>query len=303
MEKLDPIISALREEIDDQKLVDAVIKKYQNSGRSIVSILKEEKILTEEQLIKVIASGNKIEFVNLSPEMIDPTVAHMITSQIANQYNLIPIKKIDNKLLVAMSDPLNLVVRDQIELRTGCKVIPLAATPKSVRAAIRHQFNVRNATRQAIASMRLKHPEGQGNAQKELGKKSLLVEDNPVTVLVHSIITGAIDAMASDIHIEPQEPDMKIRYRVDGLLRNTIDVPTSVQQEVVSHIKILSDMDISERRLPQDGHISMIHNDRKYDLRVSSLPAVGGEKIVIRILDKNAGRWSLDKIVASPQNN
>ncbi len=304
MEKQDPIISALREEIGDEKLVKAVIKKHTKSGQSIISILKEENLLGEEQLVKIIAAGNKIEFINLSPDMIDTIAAHMVTSQIANQHNLIPIKKVDNKLLVAMGDPLNLIVRDQIELRTGCKVVPMAATPSAIRGAIRHHFDVRNATRQAIASMRMKKrgdEDGPESAHSE--SKPLQVADDPVTKLVYSIITGAIDAKASDIHIEPQEPDTRVRYRVDGLLRDTLDVPASVQQEVVSHIKILADMDISERRLPQDGHIAMKHDNCNYDLRVSSLPAVGGEKIVIRILDKNVDRWSLEKIVTSPGNN
>jgi len=304
MAKQDPIISAFREEIGDQKLVNAVIEKHTKSGQSVISILKEENLLSEEQLTRIIATGNKIEFINLSPDTVDPIAAHMVTSQIANQHNLIPIKKADNKLLVAMSDPLNLVVRDQIELRTGFKVVPLAATPSAIRGAIRHHFDVRNATRQAIASMRLKRRDGdQEPDSAESESQSFQIADDPVSKLVYSIITGAIDAKASDIHIEPQEPDTRIRYRVDGLLRNTLDVPASVQQEVVSHIKILADMDISERRLPQDGHIAMAHDDCKYDLRVSSLPAVGGEKIVIRILDKNVDRWSLEKIVSSPDNN
>jgi type IV pilus assembly protein PilB len=304
MAKEDPIIAAFREEIGDDKLASTVIEKHSKSGQSIMSILKEENLLTEEQLTRVIATGNQIEFVNLSPDAVDPIAAHMVTSQIANQHNLIPVKKADNKLLVAMSDPLNLVVRDQIELRTGFKVIPLAATPGAIRSAIRHHFDVKNATRQAIASMRLNRRDGDEESESaEPEEQSLQTADDPVSKLVYSIITGAIDAKASDIHIEPQEPDTRIRYRVDGLLRNTLDVPASVQQEVVSHIKILSDMDISERRLPQDGHIAIVHDDCKYDLRVSSLPAVGGEKIVIRILDKNADRWSLEKIVSTPDNN
>jgi len=304
MDKQDPIISALSREISDEQLVNAVIEKHTNSGRSIISILKEENLLGEEQLAKIIAAGNKIEFINLSGDMVEPAAAHMVTSQIASQHNLIPVKKVDNKLLVAMSDPMDLIVRDQIELRTGCKVVPLAATPSAIRNAIRHHFDVRNATRQAIASMRLKHNDGEDGSQTVPSiKQSLLVADDPVSKLAHSIITGAIDARASDIHFEPQEPDMRIRYRVDGLLHDTLDVPASVQQEVVSHIKILADMDISERRLPQDGHIAMGHDGHNYDLRVSSLPAVGGEKIVIRILDKNANRWSLEKIVTSSDNN
>jgi len=120
---------------------------------------------------------------------------------------------------------------------------------------------------------------------------------------VSSIITGAIDSRASDIHIEPQEKDLKVRYRVDGVLRKELDIPATAQAEVISHIKILANMDISEKRLPQDGHITTIHQDKELDLRVSSLPSVVGEKIVIRILDKNSNRWNLDDMATNKQDN
>ena len=305
MQNEDPIISDLRDLIGDERILQTAIDKHTQTGQGLMSILKEENLLDEEQFTRIIAASNKIEFINLSPEMVDPIAAHMVTSKFANQYNVIPVKKADNKLLVAMSEPLNLVVRDQIEIRTGWEVVPLAATPSAIRDAIRYQFNVRDATRQAIASMRLKADDQQKDESDDTQPKSKSpkVADDPITKLVWSIITGAIDSRASDIHIEPQLPDMRVRYRVDGLLRDAVEVPASVQQEVISHIKILADMDISERRLSQDGHMSLEHSGHDYDLRVSSLPAIGGEKIVIRILDKNVNKWSLDEIVTSPDNN
>jgi len=129
------------------------------------------------------------------------------------------------------------------------------------------------------------------------------VGDSPIAMLVSSIIGGAIDTRASDIHIEPQGTDIRVRYRIDGTLRSSLTVPSSVQQEMVSHIKIMADMDISERRIPQDGHVTTTRDGNDYDLRISSLPGIAGEKIVIRILDKDADRWSLDEIVTSPQDN
>jgi len=301
MEHQDPIITALRREIGDQEVLQAVLDRHTESGQPLMSIVREENFLDEKQVTRVIAAGNEIEFIDLSADMVDPIAAHMVTSEFANQHNVIPVTRADNKLRVAMSEPLNLVVRDQIEIRTGCKVVPLAATSNAIRQAVRYHFNVQNATRQAIASMRLKQGADELN-RTEPDDKSPQVSNDPVTRLVFSIITGAIDSKASDIHIEPAVPDMRVRYRVDGLLRDTIDVPASVQQEVVSHIKILADMDISERRVGQDGHIAMVHDEHDYDLRVSSLPAVGGEKIVIRILDKSANQWSIDTIVTCPDD-
>ncbi|MFZ0035679.1 MAG: GspE/PulE family protein [Sedimentisphaerales bacterium] len=293
----------LEEHILDEETLQKVLEQQQASGQSLISILKKNSLVDEDQLTRIIAAGNKIEFVNLSPEMVDPMAAHMVTYDMVNRHNIIPVKKENDKLVVAMSEPLNLSVRDQIEMRTGYQVVPVAATPSAIRQAIHYHFSVKNVTRQAIASMRLKDDADSSARQDEAEQKSARVADAPITKLVSSIINSAIDARASDIHIEPHQPDMRVRYRVDGFLRDAISVPSSAHIEVVSHIKILADMDISERRVPQDGHMIVWHNGIEYDLRVSSLPAVGGEKIVIRILDKNVDKWSLDTIVSSPDDN
>lgn len=305
MQKQDHTITYLLEEnVLDEESLQKVLEQQKASGQSLISILRENNLVNEEQLTKIVAVSNKIEFINLSPEMVEPMAAHMVTYEMANQHNMIPVKKENNKLLVAMSTPLNLTVRDQIELRTGFKIVPLAATPDAIRRAITYHFNVQNVTRQAIASMRLKTDGDKVEAAKaEAESKRPRVSDAPITKLVSSIIYGAIDARASDVHIEPQEPDMRVRYRIDGILHDAINVPSSAQLEVISHIKITADMDISERRVPQDGHITILHDGREYDLRVSSLPAVGGEKIVLRILDKDPIKWSLDTIMHSPDDN
>jgi len=304
MEAQDPIISfLLQEKIVDEKTLQTALSQQRETGQSLIGILKKENLLNEEQFTRVVAAANKIEFVNLSPEMVDPMVAHLVSYEIASQHNLIPIRKEEHRLVVAMSSPLDLAVRDQIEMKSGYKVVPVAAVPSAIRQTIHYHFNVANVTKQAIVSMRLKEDSSKAARRRSVEEKKVAVADAPIAKLVSSIIRGAIDARASDVHIEPQESDVRVRYRVDGILRNAIDVPSSAQLEVVSHIKIMSDMDISERRVPQDGHMALRHDDKEYDLRVSSLPAVGGEKIVIRILDKNASKWSFDAVVTSPQDN
>lgn len=304
MGKPDPIISFLTEEnILDEKTLQTIVEEQEKTGQSVISILKKQNLLDEDQFTKVVAATNKIEFVNLSPELVDPMIAHLVPYEMATRYTVIPVRKEDNHLVVAMSSPLNLSVRDQIEMKTGYKVLPIAATPSAIRQVIHYHFNVANVTKQAIVSMRLKEDSGKGPKQRESEQRPARAANAPIAKLVSSIIGGAIDARASDIHIQPQHPDMKVRYRIDGLLRDAIQVPSSAQLEVVSHIKILADMDISERRVPQDGHMAFWHNRKSYDLRVSSLPAVGGEKIVMRILDKDVNRWSLDTVVTSPEDN
>ncbi len=303
MQEQDPIISFLKQEkILNEQTLQGVIDQQQQTGQNLISILKSQDLLNEDQLTRVIAATNKIEFINLSPEMIEPMVAHLVPYEMVNQHALIPVKKEDDCLVVAMSSPLNLTVRDQIEMKTGYKVIPVAATVSAIRQAIYYHFNVENVTKQTIVSMRLKDDSSKTSLHED-EQESVQVADTPVTKLVSFIINGAIDARASDIHIEPQEPEVRVRYRIDGILHDAVSVPASVRLEVVSHIKIMADMDISERRVPQDGHMTVRHNGRKCDMRVSSLPAVGGEKIVIRILDKNVDRWSLDSVVTCPNDN
>jgi type IV pilus assembly protein PilB len=304
MENNDPIITfLLQEHIVDEGILKAALDQQQQSGQSLLSILKRDYLLSEEQMIKIIAAVNKIEFVNLSPDMVDPMVAHLVSYEVASKHNLIPIKEEGGRLIVAMSSPLDLTVRDQIEMKTGYDVVPVAAMPAAIRQTIHYHFDVADVTKQAIVSMRLKDDPTKVSQQDKGQEKSIKVSDAPIAKLVSSIIRGAIDGQASDIHIEPQESDVKVRYRVDGILRNTLDIPSSAQLELVSHIKIMADMDISEKRVPQDGHMSVQHDNKEYDLRVSSLPAMSGEKIVIRILDKNANKWSLDTVVTCPDDN
>jgi type IV pilus assembly protein PilB len=299
----DPITTILMEEgILEPSVLQSVLKEHEQTGESVVSILQRDKRIGEEQLTRIMAAANGIQFLALAPDSIDPMVAHLVSHELAGRLGVIPVKRMGESLVVAMSSPMDLAARDEIELKTGYAVIPVAAAPQAIRQALQHHFDVANATKQVIASMRLKKdPAAQVIEARKHERR--VDADDPISKLVSSIIQGAIVARASDIHIEPQAPDVRVRYRVDGTLRDAVRVPTSVQQEVVSHIKIMADMDISERRVPQDGHVTTEHEGHEYDLRVSSLPAVGGEKIVLRILDKTVDRWSLDKVVTSPEDN
>ncbi|MBU1259711.1 MAG: GspE/PulE family protein [Planctomycetes bacterium] len=287
---------------DEQKLneLDGQCRK---SGRNIITVLKEDGLLTDEQFSILIAKSQNIEFINLSPDMIEPIAAHMIPYELSNEHNLIGVRMDGDKLYVAMGSPMDLATRDQIEMRTGCKVIPQAAAPNAIKSAIRYHFNVQNVTKQTIASMRLKKTAEQEKQRPTAVLDQLQESEDPVSSLVASIIAGAIDSRVSDIHIEPQEKDMVIRYRIDGVLRKELNIPSSAQAEILSHIKILAKMDIAEKRLPQDGHITTVHHNKEYDLRVSSLPSIVGEKIVIRILDKTSSKWNIDNITPDSFDN
>ncbi len=300
MEHQDPVITVLLDEdiLDDQG-VQKLLDQQGESGKSLISLLKSQELVNQDQLTKLAAVSNGIEFIELTSEMVDPVAVRLVSYDIARQHNLVPLRIEKGVLYVAMSSPLNLSARDAITTKTGYKVVPLGATREAVTQAIDLHFDVKSVTQQDIVTMRLKDSgEADGKARKQKGK-SANVAGAPVVRLVDSIITGGIDARSSDIHLEPQEPDMRVRYRIDGIMINALEVPVSAQREVISHIKILADMDISERRIPQDGHISIQHNGRDYDLRVSSLPSTGGEKIVLRILDASKGLQAIDQIITS----
>ena len=161
MQNQDYTISYIREHnVLDEETLQNLLEEQQASGQGLISILRENDVVSDEQLTKIIAATNNIEFINLSADMVDSMAAHMVTHEMANQHNIIPVKKDGNNLLMAMSEPLNLAVRDQVELRTGCKIIPLAATPNAIKQAVRYHFNVQNLARQTVASMRLKANSG-----------------------------------------------------------------------------------------------------------------------------------------------
>jgi len=303
MNENDPIIRFLKDgHVLEPATLASVLQKHQDTGDNVISILREQNLADEEQCVRLIASANNIEFVDLSAEMIDPMVAHLVSHRLANRSRVIPLERKGSTLVVAMASPLDLATRDEIEVKTGYVVVPVAAAPEAIRQAIEYHFDEANVTKQVVASMRLKEDAAveRGAVRKQARAESA---DDPISKLVTSITKGAITARASDIHIEPQTSDIRVRYRVDGTLRDTIRVPASVHPEVVSHIKIMADMDISERRMPQDGHMTVENGDHEYDIRVSSLPSVGGEKIVMRILDKRVERWSFDKVIAAPEDN
>lgn len=300
----DPIIAALeKERLVDPAVLETLIESQRETGQSILSMLKRQNLLTDEQIVWTAALANGIEYVELTPDAVEPTIAHLISRDLATRHNAVPIRRQEGTLFVAMGSPWDLAARDEIEVKTGYGVVPVAASPAAIRHVVGRLFDEVDVTRQVVASMRLKEDGQAAPRTSENHTRTFQDGDDPISRLVSSIVKGAISSRASDVHIEPQLPDLRVRYRIDGTLRDTIRVPASVQREVVSHIKIMADMDISERRTPQDGHATIEHEGIEYDLRVSSLPAVGGEKIVLRILDKRVEQWSFDRVVTSAPDN
>ena len=297
------VIEALREQhLLTEEQLQELLSMHEETGHSLLHLLREKDVADEDQLTRLTALINGIEYVDLTPEMVDPVALKLVSLEAARRHVLIPLRIENENLIVAMSSPLNLAVREMITTRTGYRVKPVAAGSEAIRRALQNHFNIESLTRQDIVAMRLKNKPGEEKKNQGIRNQAIKSADAPVVRLVETILTGGIDSRASDIHMEPQQPDMKVRYRIDGLLQEALEVPSSAEKELISHIKILADMDISEKRLPQDGHITMEHGGKLYDLRVSSLPAVGGEKIVIRILDAESDLRSLEDLISSPED-
>jgi len=224
----------------------------------------------------------------------------LVPKEMARTYKLAPVCRLGNKLFVAMADPLNVLALDDLRQRTKLEIVPMITTERSVMEAL---SGVHTATA-SMDQMIKEAASGQGEAEVITSKREEIdldhlaqeSEDAPVIKIVNLILVQALKEKASDIHIEPFEKSLKLRYRIDGALVEASSPPKALQLPITSRLKILSGLDIAERRLPQDGRFRIRVSGKEVDLRVSMLPTIYGEKIVIRILDKSTLSGSLDQL-------
>jgi type IV pilus assembly protein PilB len=261
-------------------------------GGLLGHVLVELGMITEEELTRVLG----IE--EMAPkEKIDKKIISLVPEQLIRRYKLFPVKKVENRFYVAMADPLNVMAIDDLRLITGFDIEPLAAAEKDINALIEKHFGIPEVEK-AMQDLGIE-PE---NAEPD-EKEDMIIDEAPVIRLVNSFIIKAIDEEASDIHIEPYQHGIRIRYRVDGILREVMNLPRKMIYAIVSRIKIMSNLDIAERRTPQDGRIPLNLPGRELDLRISTMPTVYGEKVVIRILYKESIReYTLEKLGFSDYN-
>lgn len=216
---------------------------------------------------------------------VDRWVTQLLPENIVRRTKMLPIRVEGEQLYVATISPINLPAVDEIKLLTGLKVKPVIVSEQELSQAINSQFKAEQTSRQAIIDMTFQEL---GNPKVAPYQETITdVDQVPVVSLVNSIIRGAVNDGASDIHLEPQFPEMRVRYRINGILHNITTVPRYIESAIVSRIKLLADMDITEHRRPQDGHFSISVGRKQIDLRVSSAPTINGEKLVIRVLDKD----------------
>jgi type IV pilus assembly protein PilB len=230
-----------------------------------------------------------LEFVDLTERAIDATVASLIPEGLARRYQALPISWDDDVLVVAMADPSNVLAVDDIRALTGAQVRCVVATSAQIRETI-DRFHRLDSEVDDLASQAA----DELTDKDELANVSAVVEDAPIVKFVNLLITQAVADRASDIHVEPAERDLRIRFRIDGVLHEVMRSPKAIQAGVISRLKVMSDINIAERRIPQDGRMSLTVGGKPIDLRVATLPTVHGEKVVMRILDKNQALLSLE---------
>ena len=297
--QLDELLLA-RGLISDEQLTEAR-HQASSSGRSLGRVLIELGFVSEAGLVSILAEQLGLEFIDLSDATIDPSAVAMVPEGTARRHNCVPVRVDENgRLVIAMADPANVVAVDDIRAIAGRDIRTVVSTKVDVLSAINRHYRL-DRTAETLVE--------EAVAEKAAEEKTLEAvlasagsEDAPIIKLVNLLITQAVRDRASDIHIEPGERDLRVRFRIDGVLHEVMKPPKSVQAGITSRLKIMAEINIAERRIPQDGRIGLVVAGKQIDLRVATLPTVHGEKIVMRILDKSSVLLELSDLGFMPDN-
>lgn len=278
----------VKEGVVSQKQLEDAISRQQGTSKNLVDVLLESGTVDSAEISKVLSRYLGLPYVEISQTPIPGEVLNLIPEDVIRKYQVIPLKLEGDVLSLAVADPLNIVVLEEVRLISKYKVNPVVASLRDIKDLIDRHFNIQQTAKQMFSDIRLEKISDEGSVSR----------------LVDMILRAGMESRASDIHLEPQFPEMRVRFRIDGILHNIITIPKAIEPSVVSRIKVLADMDITEHRRPQDGHISLKINEKDYDLRVASSSTVSGEKVVIRILDKSNMLFGLDELgLFSSQQN
>jgi type IV pilus assembly protein PilB len=281
--------------------LDEALRRQEESNASLGRVLIEMGLASEWEMAAALGKQLNVPFITLSHYDIDRQVLEAIPEDIVKKYRIVPVDKTGDTLTIALSDPSNIYLLDELRILTQCQIIPVISFESDIVEAITRYYGGDNGSNldemlkeisdsdvQAVADQieaetLIESPEDEQNIEDRVE-----MNDAPVIQLVNLIITEAVKASASDIHIEPYEKTLRLRYRIDGFLQEMTPPPKQFQNAIISRIKILSELDIAEKRLPQDGRFRVKYNNRAIDFRVATCPTIHGEKVVIRILDQSS---------------
>ncbi len=307
-----------------QEQLDEAQKVAQQTGQSDLGrVLISLNMVGEREVLQARAQEMGYAFADLDRVTIDSSALNVVPERLVKSHNTIPVRKDGQNLWVAMTNPNDIMALDNIKMASGCRVIPVVAVPGAIDDAIRKYYgggvvgqegaaaakaepaaqasNCNAEIRGAIAAAGVQRgrEEDDGGLDADAEK---MAEQAPIIKLANALIQQAIADRASDIHVEPQQRSVRVRYRIDGVLMEAMTVPRNLMAPLISRLKIMAEMNIAERRIPQDGRIEIRHNNKEYDLRVSSVPTPFGEKVVMRILDKSSIMIGLEKLGFTEEN-
>ncbi|MGC5326604.1 GspE/PulE family protein [Brevibacillus sp. SYSU BS000544] len=278
--------------ITEQQLQEALIEQ-KKSKLKLGDHLLQQGYISEQQLIEILEFQLGIPHVSLFRYKLDPSLSSVVSEEIAKRYSLIPLKREGNKLTVAMVDPLDYFAIDELRLSTGFVIETVIATRDEVQRAISRMYSMQGSVKELMEGM---------SDTEEIEEAKIIDEDSPIVRLVNQMFEQAVQFRASDIHIDPQEDGIRIRFRVDGVLRTERVLPRHMVGILTARLKIMANLNIAERRIPQDGRIQLQIAYKEIDVRVSSLPTIYGEKIVMRLLDISNALIDIDKLGLTNRN-
>lgn len=265
-----------------------------DSGKRLGEVLIDSGYITEKELIDVLCMQLGIDFIDLSNVILPTELTNVIPKSLAKKYNMVPVKVTPDDVYLAMSDPMNLIAQEEARAAARRRIIPMVSTKIAIERAVMQLYGNEGAAR-AIEDMRNEATAAAGPGESSDARFVATLLDSeddaqsaPTIRLVNSIIERAATERASDVHLEPREGDLQVRMRIDGLMRNVLTVPRDLQGSVISRLKIMGGMNIAERRVPQDGRANVRIKSRDIDLRLSTLPTIYGESVVVRLLDKSS---------------
>ncbi|HDY74105.1 MAG TPA: type II secretion system protein GspE, partial [Euryarchaeota archaeon] len=291
--------------VDSEVITEAQLEKalsvQKKEGGRIGSILIKLSFLDEEKLVSFLSKQFGVPAINLSEYQVDPSVTKFIPHEVAQKYQIMPVARVGATLTIAMVDPSNVFAIDDVKFMSGYNVEPVVAAESSIKEAMDEHYGQSDALQTVMDKIKESDADFLDFVQDEeeqidIGELKQAVEEAPVVKLVNLILSEAINRGASDIHLEPYEKTFRVRYRIDGVLYDIMAPPQKLKAALTSRVKIMSELDIAERRLPQDGRIKLRIKGKEVDLRVSTLPTLFGEKIVMRILDKSNLELDLTKL-------
>ena len=269
----------------NQKQLAEALEIQKQSGEKLGNIIVNQNYVSEPQIMEVLEFQLGIPFVDLNNTKIPTEVQRVIPYNLIRRHNVVPVKIEMNMLYVAMDDPLNFIAIEDLRMASSYEIVPMIASKEAITSTISKLYGTESAD-QAIQEFKKESDASAGAMSQTLEVESYEVDSAPIVKLVYSTLELAVSQGASDIHIEPMEDEVKVRFRVDGRLQQSQNIPKEAQAAVSTRIKIMAGLDIAEKRIPQDGRFDFTANNKVLNVRVSVLPTSHGEKVVMRILDK-----------------